>query len=81
MMVLSETDRKFIKAQLFGLTINPDRYCPTWGYHPLKGWRKMLARVLPNKWFKRDRYRVYYKIGDILVCSFENYAYILKEFP
>lgn len=68
-------------------------HCPTWSYY-YAGWRKILAGVwipypvvrielrslfLFRKYLKKEKDRVFYKVGDITVCSYENYAWLEKS--
>ena len=68
-------------------------YCPTWQYS-YSGWRGFLAGIylfIPKievhmkvvyplrKYIRRDRERVFYNMGGRIICSPENYAFLLKE--
>lgn len=73
--------------------VKADTMCPTWKYSYL-GWRKILAEFvirIPRvhvdfyRWYPVRRYirqekeRVFYKIGDTTICSFENYVFLEKN--
>lgn len=60
-----------------GFTIIPDAHCPTWKYLPHVGWRGFMIRRLrlPKRWFRPEaRERVLYRMGDVVICSFETFA-------
>lgn len=68
-------------------------YCATWR-HYYKGWRKVLSRIyipypvisiklrslfLFRKHLKQEKERIFYRVGEKTICSFENYAFLEKQ--
>lgn len=68
-------------------------HCPTWNYY-YSGYRKFLAGIkipfpvitFSIRWYrplkrflKTDKERVFYMMGEQVICSFENYAYLKKQ--
>ena len=64
-----------------GLTVIPDKYCPTFHTTAHTGWRGFLIYGrwprLPKRWFKAEKQdRVFYKTDRWIICSAENYELI-----
>lgn len=73
--------------------VEASMYCKTWTYY-YSGWRRFLSKIyLPypvirielhhfnlfRRFLKQEKERVFYKLGDKTICSFENYAFLEKQ--
>ncbi len=65
-----------------GIKIVSDIHCKTWAYK-LVGWRRWVNRWLwiPDRWLKHERERIMYKVGDTIICSYENRAWLERNLP
>ncbi len=68
-------------------------YCKTWTYHHV-GWRKFAAGIFVwfpiirfergiwypfRKHLKTEKERIFYQVEGKVICSYENYAFLMKE--
>ena len=71
----------FHNLKMLGVKPTWDINCDTWYYHRHRGWRGFLIRCgVPRSWFKPEKKeRVFYQVRDVLICSPENYEYLMSR--
>jgi hypothetical protein len=58
------------------IRIYASTHCPTWATKPLRGWRWIMALVLPRRWFQYELERNVFMFNNSIILSPENYALI-----